>query len=420
MEPIFFTEHITVRNNLNLKNSYEYRDFFEVRNGLITFKMCGFTVIDDHFITVLPKGVLDKRDVLSDEEKAKILLKVLMKYDKNAVKKDNLQYGTNRENESQNLFSSILEIIRDFKQHGIITKHFLKRETNGSGKIRWAKTFKLTTPYEVNGELIYLDLSTEKKLKNLSEEITMIHWLILKEIEYCFGWLVDFKVQSPALQFKKLNTIKAKAILKRAMGLTFNKHEFSRYKLLYDYVSKDYLKRSKNNSDKKLLYAFKFDMVWEEMCKKVFAHQEKLMEEVPKYRWMIREEREEYRYQIPDILIEDFDRNLFIVDAKYYSFNIDGTNSLPGGPDMGKQLLYLQSLESVKKFNKLYNIFVVPASIQNEVMTHYATGYLDNKVLKERFDCIYTLQLDCITAMQDYLKGKSILKDELLNVVKSI
>lgn len=42
---------------------------------------------------------------------------------------------------------------------------------------------------------------------------------------------------------------------------------------------------------------------------------------------------------------------------------MDGKNNLPSGPDIGKQLLYLKSMESVEKYKKHYNIFLVPANI---------------------------------------------------------
>lgn len=417
MKPIFFSEQVPQKNDINLKNNYEFRDFYEVRNGLITFKMCGFTIIENHLITVLPKGVLEKDDVFTKEDKARLLLRVLSKYEKNAVKNKNLYNGTNRKRTAKNLFSSILEIIRDYQHYGILETRFKKLQINGNGKVNWSKSFKQQTPVMQNNQMFYLDLVTEKKLKNIAEEITYIHWHILKEIEMKFGWLFGFKVTTPpVIPYKKINTTKARITLKKAMNLIFNKHELQRYKLLYDYLTENYLNQSQDIAENKLLFAFKFDMIWEEICKQILTHQEELMVDVPKYKWEVREHGEVYRYQKPDILINDRE-TLYIIDAKYYTFNVDGKNHLPGGPDMGKQFLYLKSMESIKKYKKLYNIFIVPANNEKEVMTYYAKGYLDNIRLQEMFEYIHTIQLDSISAMEHYLKGKKELREELLNIV---
>lgn len=414
MEALFFSEQVSVENKWNFKNEYDYKEVYEERNGFIKFKLCGFVILKNRLIIVLPKGVLETEESSSNEEKAKILLKVLIKYEKNAVKNKAIHYSS-QNNNNENLFSSIAEIIKDFKLHDILTTTLKKREINGSGKINWKQTFNKSMPVIQNNRPVYVDLVHERKLKNLSAEITQLHWVILKEIESRFGWLFNFKTHNTSVSYSPINPIKAKIILKQAMSLTFNSFELRRYKMLYSYVSQNYFSESSQKTNTNLLYAFKFDMVWEEMGKRVYKHCDTLMEKVPQYKWTLYDAREEYRYQRPDILVDDEGESLLIIDAKYYTFDEDsGDNSLPGGPDIGKQLLYLQSMKTLKTYDKIYNIFVMPSSINHDKKTKfYATGSYDEMGLKTQFGEILTYQVDCLTMMKHYLDNNHELYEEL-------
>lgn len=414
MEPLFFSEQVSVENKWDFKNGYDFKEVFEERNGFIKFKLCGFVILKNRLIIVLPKGVLEVEESPSNEEKAKILLQVLMKYEKSAVKNKSIHYDS-QNNSDENLFSSIAKIIKDFKLHDILTTTLKEREINGSGKINWKQTLNKSMPVIQNNHPVYVELVHERKLKNLSAEITQLHWMILKEIESKFGWLFNFKTHNTSVSYLPINPIKAKKILKRAMSLTFNSFEIRRYKMLYNYVLQNYFAESSKKTNTNLLYAFKFDMVWEEMGKRIYKHSDTLMEKVPQYKWTLFDARVEYRYQRPDILVDDEGASLLIIDAKYYKFDENlGDNSLPGGPDIGKQLLYLQSMKTLKTYDKIYNIFVVPSSKEGGKKTKfYATGSYDDTDLKMQFGEILTYQVDCLTMMKHYLDNNHELYEEL-------
>lgn len=420
METLFFSEQVPVKNLWDFKNDFNYSNVYEEKNGFIKFRLCGFLILNNYLIIVLPKGVLETQIPDSNKGKATLLLNVLMKYEKNAIKAQSIYHGNRFLSAKENIFATIADIIKDYKLHGIIATKFKRYEKNGNGKINWTKTFNSNLPIIQKKQLIHVDIVTEKKLKTFSEEITQLHLSILKEIEYHFGWLFKFKLQNNMVNYRPVNIVKAKKILKKAMILTFNTSDLNRYKMMYSYISKNFLSASHKKTNTNLLYAFKFDMVWEEMGKSVYEHSENISAKVPQYKWVLYDKREEYRYQRPDILVEDEQQNLLIIDAKYYNFDGEsGDNNLPSGPDMGKQLLYLHSLKALNEFKEIYNVFVIPASLPKEKPTNYfATGSFDNKNLQEIFGNILTYQVDCITMMEHYLENSPKLYEELKQAMK--
>ncbi len=417
IEPLFFSEQVIVKNEWGFKNSYQYQEIYEEFNGFIKFTVCGFLLINHRFIIVFPKGVLEKGGNIIAKEKAKLLLQVLFKYEKNAVKNRDIKFSDQILNDRENMFSTIAEIIRDYLLHGILMTNLKKQTINGTGKINWVKTFKKSIPIVQNDQLVYVDLVTEQKLKTFSAEITNLHWEILLEVEEHFGWLFNFKTHQTTKSYKPINIQKAKIILKKAMSMTFNLSEIKRYKLLYSYISKNFFAESLQSTNKQLLYAFKYEYVWEAMGKELFKHNEILAKAIPKYKW-ISIRNEEYREQIPDILMEYGNSCLFIIDAKYYRFNGKGDNQLPGGPDMGKQLLYLQSMQAIEKYTEIYNLFIVPASIDNQSIQFYAKGMFDHPILHQQFGEILTFQVDSLTMMQQYLRNTELLYSALLEAIE--
>lgn len=417
IQPLFFSEQTFVKNEWGFKNDFFYRDVYEERNGYIKFLVCGFLLIENHFVIVLPKGVVETSNRLPLEDKAKLLLKVLFKYEKDAVKRQDIFFSNAFTNDRENIFSTIAEIIRDFMMNGILTVSYKKESINGSGKINWAKTIKRQQPFIQDSQFIYTEIITEQKLKSFSAEITELHWDILLEIEWHFGWLFNFKTHQTRKRYKPINSVKAKKVLKKAMAMTFNVREMKRYKLLYRYISKNYFSESTTLSNNKLLYAFKFEHVWETMGKVLLKHNEQISNSIPKFKW-VKRIGEEYREQIPDIMVEHSNGRLFIVDAKYYAFDGKEDNRLPGGPDMGKQLLYLHSMSALNQYRDIFNLFIVPANLEEGIVNYYASGKLDHPALEKQFGEILTFQVDCLTMMEQYLNDTGIIYKELFNNIE--
>ena len=117
------------------------------------------------------------------------------------------------------------------------------------------------------------------------------------------------------------------------------------------------------------------------------------------------------RRQIPDILIKK-NKDLIIIDAKYYSIQNRNEKKYPGWESIVKQLFYYLSLKD--DYQEITNLFFMP-----EVLgTNYEfIGSTSVEGQEKKFGYIYAYSIDLILIIKSYCNNKS--KLEILNSILS-
>ncbi|PFY91636.1 LlaJI family restriction endonuclease [Bacillus pseudomycoides] len=406
----FFTELKPEKVSVQIPNYFFKQGLCEEENDHIKFKITGFLVSQQNTFVIFPKGIFKSENASQNYFAAQTLFKALLKYNKKSIQKFHINFGEN--NEDGSLLSLINWIVEDYKRYGLIRREFKKKDFNGNTKINWSKTIKETTPYIINGKFLYLDTISIKSLRSLNNEITTVQYLILKDIEEEYGWLLNFKTKhSPNLLNNKYTYERMRFILNNALKVTFNQKELTLYKRLLNYV--DIKLKETGKSHFQLLYTKYYQYIWEALCKQLFDDNSNLKDLLPKPYWKVNSEFHETE-QIPDILTEDGLDNLYIIDAKYYR-SYDGINNLPGWKDIVKQLFYAKSIDR-SKFKKIYNVFVFPSpdSDRNSNLLKHGISSVTGK--ESEFGEIYSFNLNSLYAMHCYVQNEQgNVKQKLLN-----
>lgn len=418
MKTLFLKEHVEYENTWGFKlNKSEY-NYFELNNNNVKFKFCGFLSIDNFLIIIFPKGFsINEKNITTLEEDARLLIKVLEKYNKKSILYSSL--STNRvKTDNNNFISLVHEIIKDYLNNGLITHTLKSRNINGPGKTNWKKTMKKSLPIISNNNFIFLELVNEKTLRTLKAEIIEIHWKILKDIEDKVGWLFHFKAPVFSPKTKKMNVTKAKNTIKKTINTTYNQTIIQKLKYLYNYLDKSYYGDSTINSQFKLIFTFNFEYVWEDICKHIYDDKVELHQEVPIYKWGVSKKESKI---IPDVLTQLDNENFLLIDAKYFPEINEGlgTSKLPPSVDISKQFMYYIALASTAFFeNKnLYNVFILPAVVPNNTAEIDHVNFSNNEELDNKLKAIKAVQIDAENAMNNYLIHSIDFKEQLKQIL---
>ncbi|QTC41500.1 LlaJI family restriction endonuclease [Bacillus sp. V3] len=395
--------------------SFYKNGYCEEKEGQIVFKIVGFLISEKEAFVIFPKGINKSDNTIENQKKAQTLFQTLIKYNKNSVMGRQINFGEN--NKHTNFLSLINWIVNDYKKNGLIQKQFTKKEINGRSKTNWSKTIKETTPYVIKNQVFYLDTVNITTLKNLNNELTAVHYSILKLIEEEYGWLLNIKIHEPPFFLNQnLSFDRMKHILHKALRVTFNQKEIILYKNLIEYL--DHLSKAEGRNKFSFLHTQYFQYVWETVCKFLFEHDQSLQTLIPNPYWYV-EGEERNSEQIPDILTKDSADNLFVIDAKYYR-PYDGIDRLPGWKDIVKQLFYAKSIDTYK-IRKMYNIFVFPSDKKRDDSHIFEHGYASVKGKESELGKIISFELNTFWALNCYIQNeKKNSKRQLINILRGL
>jgi hypothetical protein len=396
----FFTELKPKKVSTDIPLSFFKKGICEEENGITKFKVTGIFVSEKDVFVIFPKGIFEHNDRSQNIVIAQTLFQVLLKYNKESIQEFQVSFGENNNNSS--FFSLVNWLVDDFKKYGLIRKEFKKKEINGNGRINWSKTIKETTPYIINGNILYLDTINIKSMRDLNSEITVVHYNILKEIEQEYGWLLNFNLNVP-LNFNavRFSYNRMRYTLNNALRFTFNQKEITLYKMLISYIDSKITAKGKRNFY--LLYTKYYQYIWETICKQLFDDKLDLQCLLPKPYWKV-ESIEHETEQIPDILTTDESNNLYIIDAKYYR-PYEGIKYLPGWKDMVKQFFYASSIDR-SQYNEVYNVFIFPSPNGDENQPLLDHGIASIKGRESEFGEINSYNLNSLFAMNLYLNNE--------------
>lgn len=373
------------------------KDICEDKDGNIVFNRTGIVILNGVIYVVFPCGYKRSDDIYDTQ----LLLDL---FDRLASeKKMDTQYYDLVDIEYQgngHLFTVAYEIIKDYRDNGIIRIENILQGINIGGRVNWKKTIKLKThTFNEEGMPIFTDLVMTRKENNKDALLRSLHMYAINKSIAMFGILFgigsDYDEEAVELPVDKEYAIK---FLKDERHMTYN----SRLLRIIDFIIKfiDASEKEDRNDSFMALSTKSFYTVWELMCKLVLSDEYSyIQDKIPKPYWKIGDSYPKYTEQIPDILYIE-QKELFVVDAKYYNVK----RKRPGWRDLVKQYFYALSLKEVLKgIDKTINIMVIPSEI-SEVAKFWATSAVENVPL---FGEVYGVFLNVNDVIENYCYGKN-------------
>ena len=360
---------------------------FNEEEGKFQVKFVGVIIINDFVIKCYPKYILE--DIDEPEEDFKQVLKVMKKYRK---LNENMDYQNDElEDISYNQLSMMIFFLEDYYESGVYANTQKTLQINGNGEIDWDRTINYTYPLIKDNKPYYVELYTKYNLNDLTDYFRLLHEYIItacsKRLEKA-GLLDLFDLTPVELSDKYPEDFGGKDFilnkLEKELNVEFNTHKRKLLKSMHTFINE---KNSFSNKNFLTVYGTsKYNVIWEEMCSKVFENKlkntlkelnlgdfsnTKLNEIIEKPRWIITDIDEPKKTQPlkPD-LIAFYGYNFVILDAKYYNldFSDDKLTGQPGLESITKQYLYQLAYKQFIEdnyFKYVKNAFLFPTSGEN-------------------------------------------------------
>ena len=449
-------------------NPYENTDiikYYFTLVGVLHFKLYNILFISyPKYIDIDVNLQEDSKEVI--HEKMTKIFKVLEKYESNKNKDINSVIEIDENSNFDNLELKRY-LIDDFQKNGTYENDINIIENNGVGTILWDKTVNEINPIFKNKKPYYTDIYTQKSVNERNNFFKKIHKSILSDCSMTLEQLNLLKLFSiNPIYFDDTNMIDLEDDqlinyleyrINQELRVQFNSRKQRILNLLLIYV-KQY-NFSTEKSDFSWMGTNSFNLVWEEVCSKIFnnqleksikeifedkcdekiikynedfQNQQRLKELISKPNWYKydrdNEKNNEYieafNTLIPDIVTYT-DESLYIFDAKYYCINYEKDNNKitkqPGIESITKQYLYQQAFSNrlqkdiIKKDIIIYNSFLVPTDTVEDLRISF-TVVLDFMKALGLAD-IHVISVPVEKAYDKYLSGSTY---DFSNIYKKI
>lgn len=319
-------------------------------------------------------------------------------------------------NGEENPFALKIWLIENFLKNGLYNRREQITAKNGNNEILWDKTISQEQEY-LNSKKVpfYLNFITRKKESDTQNPVRRLHKIALNEIVE--GWtkshIADIFAPNVNIDTNEKrdqigNITKISRVLKNELRAEYNTEKRILIRKLISYFE---LKNTTDEQNLQLFVTTHFNIVWEQICKKLFNDDKDLHSIIKEQRskWTVNlqgkdpvvvtevlDEIEETPDQnitqitkeksglIPDI-VTTYNSDIIILDAKYYAPHwpkneSDPISSVPGVGDITKQHLYQLAYENHAMKNGLNNrknAFIMPMPIDREKLQ-------DSKVINYR------------------------------------
>lgn len=349
------------------------------------FTFVGVIVVAERVLKCYPKYLLSAN---TPSIELRQVLKVLEKYsNKEQIVR---MFNDSSESSAFNLLAVFLFLLHDYYEYGLYNNTNDIIEVNGSGEILWDKTINDTFAFLSNGQPVYTELQTRRRINNDYEYFTQLHKCVLTRVseEMKSADLLDlFEYTEVYLSDEELDAFgEDEYILYRIeqeLNTQFNTRKQLLLKTIYAYISHN---GSLFDTDCLSLFGTNsFNLVWETVCADVMDNQlqkklcdiklpiklrnnydakQKLIDLIEKPLWTATGET------APDTLIPDLisisDNQFIIFDAKYYNARLEEgcvPSGQPGIDSITKQYLYqlaYQKFITEHGFENVRNCFLLP------------------------------------------------------------
>jgi hypothetical protein len=308
---------------------------------------------------------------------------------------------------------SYVYLIQDYLRHGERKGSKIVTQANKGHRVNWVKTGK-QTPLLIDDAFVYPTIYYFDNIR-IDTLLTSLYLSCVKLSARLLGWLYGLNSQSidasPLEIDKKNYYIDA---IRSALQKTYQDDRRIRLNHMLQVISSlgDLLSERSLISYGTCFY----NVVYEKMIDQYFGGLKDITMFYPKGYWMLtnKSNPQESTSLRPDTIVKVNDKELLIIDAKYYSFP-----SLPSTQSIEKQITYLKHANTLPMCQgaKIYNVFILPRNITSGKTIEYL-GYAYSDWYKDtRENRIYSFYLDLKTLIENYHSPQDSPIDEIKNVV---
>ncbi|KAB8287092.1 LlaJI family restriction endonuclease [Bifidobacterium ramosum] len=367
-------------------------------DGGYQFNYVGVIAANGFLFPILPKyyTYLPREDTIPTElasaSLSDILAAIRRYFVSHPTQQDELTFSPVATQQSliQNQLGLYRFLLDDYAQNGPYTNSRRVQELNGEGEIEWPRTIDQTTPIMNNGSPAYMELITSRRTRESSNFIARVQLAILTEIStFIESTGLNGILHMPLVKNsgESLEAIGEVSILELRLRRELNIQFETRKKLLLHNML-NYLEDYSPANRTSILAegTGSFDRVWEDICKQIFHHDDRITLPKPNWEFFLKLEwnsdsnavntvndmdadetkastqntidtaAAETHSLIPDVINTDQQEDqtsIYILDAKYYipKYKLDATNSKvgqitgqPGIGDLIKQFFYMMAL----------------------------------------------------------------------------
>lgn len=400
--------------------------------GLLSAGNCLFLVLPKYYIPFDSQHITDELAI----KKLKATLAAIRQYAKEPNHNDQatgFEYETGDEGNA-NRVELISFLLNDYADNDLYQSSTRIRERNGDGEIDWSRTIDRYLPYptshDIDGDIAYAYMDYESGRNACSNEtiIRRIHAAVITEISrYLHRTMLDHILDLPHAEpsNESPSEIGDTEMLTRLLRSELATQFVTRKRLLIQALIR-YLELDSVSQESALLAqgTCSFELVWEDICKKLFDDDERLHPITPTA-WAFNdppnwsdassdisvagklpdsvdeisglwkhvthsladdEGSNNDADLLPDVVTQTEDDRIFIVDAKYYvPWYMTGSakrkasvSSAPSAKDVTKQYFYYFGLADALHKRICGNAFVMPGQIplESEQQTQGTTNLL--------------------------------------------
>ena len=301
---------------------------------------------------------------------------------------------------------SYIWIIKDY----LTKRYYVNREKkyvkNQNGKVNWKRTLN-QTPTVSNGNIIYMDLVTERRT-NIDNIIVDIHKYCVKKSVAFIGWVFNLNEAN----FKTINmTDELKSyylyVLQEELNNTYDDYKKELFnnmiivlRGLNEYVTKEIINYGVDH----------YHYIFERMVDKIFGN-ENIKEFYPKGIWLLNNYGTHTSSALrPDTILKS-DNQIFLIDSKYYRFGYSGdVNDLPETSSIQKQIAYGAYAKKLHSDCEVFNAFIIPYNKLNnhfsssEDLFYVGKAFSEVEKQNESYHYIYTFLIDLKHVIKTYNK----------------
>lgn len=316
----------------------------------------------------VPKVVFPRGYRLSEDNKGcrQDALRLLTILEKLSDKRDGIQIDAGMICPTDLPLSSYLFILYDYLRNGYYSEREILHRRSYRGKIDWKRTIQKERPWINNGKLAYLNFSVQEQKINTRNNLTLIHKYCVFHVFSILGWLFtpNFMPERAQLPY----SVKVcSSILREALNETNQDYKQQLFRSMLNILLKGRWNADLKNFSVGVEH---FEHVWEKLVDSAFGNLDTHLLN-PRTTWLIKRSGSFEVYKPESLKIDTamlFDNKLFILDAKYYKYGINKSqSSLPGSSDISKQIIYakyaheqLSSINSRIPYDDVFNAFIMP------------------------------------------------------------
>lgn len=353
-----------------------------------------------------------------------------------------------------NLLSVMLFLLEDYAANGVYENNERIIEINGNGEILWQKTVDETYPMIVNNKPYYFELFTKKTINNEFDYFKLLHEYVLTQcsaeikkagLDYFFSLPSAYLSEEEESYFGDIDYITSQ--LDAEITVTYDDRKLSVLKAMRLYFNSS--KILVGDIEIQLIGTRSFNLIWEEVCAKVFQNQKgdkdrhptvdeiepridyslidiqfdkkppTLVELIKHPIWKKHQEGSKEipanKTFNPDFLRFERDNEketyiFYILDAKYYCpvWTDEKIFRQPGVEDVAKQYLYYLAYRDIlEKYNvtEVKNYFIMPKRKNDPQIP----GFVKLDILKKLgLGVVEVRMLDPILLYDKYLNNQHI------------